>query len=189
MDLFTDPLDESTIAQEIEEFKEIYPKYYTKKPIAIPEDNELQSDGLSDEEDKMLLPVLEPLLVDDLPKEDSQKFEFALPIPAKNKRRSKLGPVIPNETLPNLEGFAFLPYKSLVKKELSESEEMYETRMKIADLLSELKFEAAGYDYSKLDSLAILNYSRMINDHLWYGVKYSQKYQTILEKLMSLIDI
>jgi len=176
MDLFTDPLDESTIAQEIEEFKEIYPKYYTKKPITIPEDNELQSDGLSDEEDKMLLPMLEPLLVDDLPKEDSQKFEFALPVPAKNKRHSKLGPVIPNETLPNLEGFAFLPYKSLVKKELSESEEMYETRMKIADLLSELKFEAAGYDYSKLDSLAILNYSRMINDYLWYGVKYSQNH-------------
>jgi hypothetical protein len=66
---------------------------------------------------------------------------------------------------------------------------MYETRMKIADLLSELKFEAPDYDYSKLDSLAILNYSRMINDHIWYGVKYSQKYQAILEKLMSLIDI
>lgn len=192
MDLLTDPRDESIIAEELEEFKEIYPKYYTKKPITIPEDNEVQSDGLSDEEDKMLLPSLEPLLVDDLPESDAQKFEFALPVPtvlAKNKRRSKLGPVIPNETLPNLEGFAFLPYKSLVKKELSESEEMYETRQKIADLLSELKFEAEGYDYSKLDSLAILNYSRMINDHLWYGVKYSQKYQAILEKLMTLCQI
>ena len=189
MDLLTDPRDESIIAEDIEEFKEIYPKYYTPKKINIPEDNELQSDGLSDEEDKMLLPMLEPLLAEDLPEAEARKFEFALPVPAKNRRKSKLGPVIPNEPLPNLEGFAFLPYKSLLKKEISESEEMYETRMKISDLLSELKFEAPDYDYSKLDSLAILNYSRMINDYIWYGVKYSEKYQAILEKLMSLIDI
>lgn len=189
MDLLTDPRDEAIIEEDIEEFKEIYPKYYTPKKINIPEENELQSDGLSDEEDKMLLPMLEPLIIEDLPKDDNKVFEFALPIPAKNKRRSKLGPVIPNETLPNLEGFAFLPYKSLLKKELSESDEMYETRMKIADLLSELKFEADGYDYSKLDSLAILNYSRMINDCLWYNLKYSQKYQSIIDKLMTLCDI
>lgn len=189
MDLFTDPLDESLIAQEIEEFKEIYPKYYTKKKITIPEENELQSDGLSDEEDAILLPNLVPIQIEDFPQVESEKFQIPLPVPSKNKKKGKLGPVIPNEPLPNLEGFAFLPYKNLLKKELSESDEMYETRMKIADLLSELKFEAADYDYSKLDSLAILNYSRMINDYIWYGVKYSEKYQAILEKLMSLIDI
>jgi hypothetical protein len=189
MDLSTDPLDESLIAQEIEEFKEIYPKYYSKKPVTVPEENELVSDGLSDEEDAILLPSLNPIQVEDLSQTELGKFQIALPVPSKNRRRSKLGPVIPNEPLPNIEGFAFLPYKSLLKRELSESEEMYETRTKIADLLSELKFEAADYDYAKLDSLSILNYSRMINDHIWYGVMYSKKYQSIIEKLMTLIEM
>lgn len=191
MDLLTDPLDETIIQEDIDEFKEIYPKYYKKKDIVIPEEDELQSDGLSDTEDAILLPNLVPVQLEDFPELESQKFQIALPIPvsSKNRRKGVLSPIIPNEPIPNLEGFAFLPYKNLLKKELSENEEMYETRAKIADLLSELKFEASGYEYSKLDSLAILNYSRMINDFIWYGVKYSQKYQNIVEKLMEMCKI
>lgn len=189
MDLFTDPRDESIIAEDIEEFKEMYPQYYKKKSPITPPEDDLESDGLSDTEDAIMLPHLEPVQIEDLPKIESQKFEIPIPVQAKNKRKGKIAPVVPNETLSNLEGFAFLPYKSLLKQELSESDEMYETRTKIADLLSELKFEASGYEYSKLDSLAILNYSRMINDNIWLGVKYSKNHQSIIEKLMVLLEI
>jgi hypothetical protein len=189
MDLFTDIRDESIIAEDIEEFKEMYPEDYKKKSPMIPPEDDLDSDGLSDTEDSIMLPNLDPIQIQDLPKIESEKFEIPIPVQAKNKRKGKIAPVVPNETLPNLEGFAFLPYKNLLKQELNENEEMYETRSKIAELLSELKFEASGYEYSKLDSLAILNYSRMINDYLWLGVKYSKSHQTILEKLMDLIGI
>lgn len=177
----SNPYDDDIISDALERF----PSSFIKKSPSIPKSpNDLEDDDtLSDEEEEILIPNLNP----------SPSINSETLIPTKIKLQESLKgkksiPPVIKEEIPSLESLATLPYKNLIQKELSESEEMFECRSKIADLLANLKLKAGGNVVS-LDSLAILNYSRMINNHLWYDISYEKEAQATMLQIMEMINV
>jgi hypothetical protein len=175
----------------IDEAKQRFPDSFIKKSPKIPKSyNDLESDNtLSDEEEEILIPNLSP----NLPLNIQSISPTKIVLPKKEKKkRGKIEPVVPEEEIPSLESFANFPYRNLIQRELCETEEMFECRSKIADLLAAMKLKFPSGKESRilsLDSLAILQYSRMINNYFWYDVKYEPEAQANMLELIKIMKI
>jgi hypothetical protein len=186
-----DPYVEDIYEQNLAEFKETFPSYFTKKSPSIPKNHDEieDTDSGSDEEDEILVPAISPSLENLIPEFTSTNDEeFEIIVPAKKKKKNLISPIIPNTPAPSLSGFAYLPYQNLLQKEIGETEEMYQCRVKISQLLSEVKIPYND-GFAFLDSLAIISYSRMINNHLWLNVAYEKDKQNDMIKVMTMIGL
>jgi hypothetical protein len=185
-DFYDDPFTQDLYDEAKEHFPSSFKGTRTKSLTSY---NKLEdNDDLSDEEEEILIPSLSP----NLPLNIESISPTKISIPKKEKKkRGKIDPVVPEEEIPSLESFANLPYRNLIQRELCETEEMFECRLKIADLLSQVKLKFASGKESKvsLDSLAILQYSRMINNYLWFDVKYEPEAHRLMLEMASMIGI
>jgi hypothetical protein len=190
MEDFEEPYDQDLY----EETKERFPSSFKKKSKELRSKSSMKlssledSDDLSDEEEEILIPSLSPNLPLNIESLSPTKISIAK---APKKKRGKIDPVVPEEEIPSLESFANFPYKNLIQKELSETDEMFECRSKIADLLSQVKLKFSSGKESKvsLDSLAILQYSRMINNYLWYDIKYESEAHNQMLEIAKMINL
>ena len=189
-DIFENPYAEDLYEEAKERFPSSFKSKSKKEVLSskIRSESLEDNDDLSDEEEEILIPSLSPNLPLNIESISPTKISIAK---APKKKRGKIDPVVPEEEIPSLESFANLPYRNLIIRELCETEEMYECRLRIADLLSQVKLKFSSGKESKvsLDSLAILQYSRMINNYLWFDIKYEPEAHNLMLEMASMIGI
>lgn len=84
--------------------------------------------------------------------------------------------------LPSLDGIEKVNYDTLLHREVGESAEMFEMRVKLAEIFSNASIPR-GTRFVSLDVKTVMLFSRMMANKLWLGMEYN----TIQEKLLDAV--
>jgi hypothetical protein len=108
-------------------------------------------------------------------------------IPVKPRALSPVRKVdIHQVQLPSLEGLEKVNYDTLLHREVGESTEMFETRVKLAELFSNANIPR-GNLFVSLDVKTVMLFSRMMTNKLWLGMEYNQEQEKLLESVIQYI--
>jgi hypothetical protein len=108
-------------------------------------------------------------------------------IPVKPRALSPVRKVdIHQVELPSLEGLEKVNYDSLLHREIGESAEMFEMRVKLAELFSNVSIPR-GVKFVSLDVKTVMLFSRMMTNKLWLGMEYNQEQEKLLESVIEYI--
>lgn len=88
--------------------------------------------------------------------------------------------------LPSLEGIEKVNYDSLLHREIGESVEMFEMRVKLAELFSNVSIPR-GNKFVSLDIKTVMLFSRMMTNKLWLGMEYNTEQEKLLESVIEYI--
>jgi hypothetical protein len=104
-------------------------------------------------------------------------------IPVKPRALSPVRKVdIHQVDLPSLDGIEKVNYDSLLHREVGESAEMFEMRVKLAEIFSNASIPR-GTRFVSLDVKTVMLFSRMMVNKLWLGMEYN----AIQEKLLDAV--
>jgi hypothetical protein len=108
-------------------------------------------------------------------------------IPVKPRALSPVRKVdIHQVDLPSLEGIEKVNYDSLLHREVGESVEMFEMRVKLAELFSNVSIPR-GTKFVSLDVKTVMLFSRMMTNKLWLGMEYNTEQEKLLESVIEYI--
>jgi hypothetical protein len=108
-------------------------------------------------------------------------------IPVKPRALSPVRKVdIHQVQLPSLEGIEKINYDSLLHREIGESVEMFEMRVKLAELFSNVSIPR-GSKFVSLDVKTVMLFSRMMTNKLWLGMEYNSEQEKLLESVIEYI--
>jgi hypothetical protein len=108
-------------------------------------------------------------------------------IPVKPRALSPVRKVdIHQVQLPSLEGIEKVNYDSLLHREIGESVEMFEMRVKLAELFSNVSIPR-GNKFVSLDVKTVMLFSRMMTNKLWLGMEYNTEQEKLLESVIEYI--
>lgn len=108
-------------------------------------------------------------------------------IPVKPRALSPVRKVdIHQVQLPSLEGIEKVNYDSLLHREIGESVEMFEMRVKLAELFSNVSIPR-GSKFVSLDVKTVMLFSRMMTNKLWLGMEYNTEQEKLLESVIEYI--
>jgi hypothetical protein len=108
-------------------------------------------------------------------------------IPVKPRALSPVRKVdIHQVELPSLEGLEKVNYDSLLHREVGESIEMFEMRVKLAEIFSNVSIPR-GLKFVSLDVKTVMLFSRMMTNKLWLGMEYNQEQEKLLESVIEYI--
>jgi hypothetical protein len=108
-------------------------------------------------------------------------------IPVKPRALSPVRKVdIHQVELPSLEGIEKVNYDSLLHREVGESAEMFEMRVKLAEIFSNASIPR-GTKFVSLDVRTVMLFSRMMTNKLWLGMEYNQEQEKLLEAVIEYI--
>jgi hypothetical protein len=161
---------------------------------------ETQEEKDRDDEDEEILKNEENLefeneTFESLPKSKQASpdgFQELLPtkedhIPVKPRALSPVRKVdIHQVQLPSLEGIEKVNYDSLLHREIGESVEMFEMRVKLAELFSNVSIPR-GSKFVSLDVKTVMLFSRMMTNKLWLGMEYNTEQEKLLESVIEYI--
>jgi hypothetical protein len=161
---------------------------------------ETQEEKDRDDEDEEILKNEENLefeneIFEPLPKSKQASpdgFQDILPtkedhIPVKPRALSPVRKVdIHQVDLPSLEGIEKVNYDSLLHREIGESVEMFEMRVKLAEIFSNVSIPR-GTKFVSLDVKTVMLFSRMMTNKLWLGMEYNQEQEKLLESVIEYI--
>lgn len=161
---------------------------------------ETQEEKNRDEEDEEILKNEENLEFENetfepLPKSkivSPDGFQELLPtkedhIPVKPRALSPVRKVdIHQVNLPSLEGIEKVNYDSLLHREIGESVEMFEMRVKLAEIFSNVSIPR-GNKFVSLDIKTVMLFSRMMTNKLWLGMEYNTEQEKLLESVIEYI--
>lgn len=88
--------------------------------------------------------------------------------------------------LPSLDGIEKVNYDSLLHREVGESAEMFEMRVKLAELFSNVSIPRGSKSVS-LDVKTVMLFSRMMTNKLWLGMEYNKEQEKLLESVIEYI--
>jgi len=88
--------------------------------------------------------------------------------------------------LPSLEGIEKINYDSLLHREIGESVEMFEMRVKLAEIFSNVSIPR-GSKFVSLDVKTVMLFSRMMTNKLWLGMEYNTEQEKLLESVIEYI--
>jgi hypothetical protein len=104
-------------------------------------------------------------------------------IPVKPRALSPVRKVdIHQVELPSLDGIEKVDYDSLLHREIGESAEMFEMRVKLAEIFSNASIPRGSKNVS-LDVKTVMLFSRMMTNKLWLGMEYN----AVQEKLLGAV--
>ncbi len=108
-------------------------------------------------------------------------------IPVKPRALSPVRKVdIHKVELPSLEGLEKVNYDTLLHREIGESIEMFEMRVKLAEIFSNVTIPR-GPKFVSLDVKTVMLFSRMMTNKLWLGMEYNQEQEKLLESVIEYI--
>lgn len=108
-------------------------------------------------------------------------------IPVKPRALSPVRKVdIHQVELPSLEGLEKVNYDSLLHREIGESAEMFEMRVKLTEIFSNVSIPR-GAKFVSLDVKTVMLFSRMMTNKLWLGMEYNQEQEKLLESVIEYI--
>lgn len=76
-----------------------------------------------------------------------------------------------------------ISYLNFLHQEIGESKEMYKMREKIAKIIADVEIPRGKANVS-LDASAIIIFSRMITNKLWFGMKYNKEQEELIQALI-----
>lgn len=88
--------------------------------------------------------------------------------------------------LPSLEGIEKVNYDALLHREIGESAEMFEMRVKLAELFSNASIPR-GSKFVSLDVKTVMLFSRMMTNKLWLGMEYNKDQEKLLDSVIEYI--
>jgi len=161
---------------------------------------ETEEEKIRDEEDEEIFKNEENLEFENdtfepLPKSkitSPDGFQEMLPtkedhIPVKPRALSPVRKVdIQQVELPSLEGIEKVNYDSLLHREIGESSEMFEMRVKLAEIFSNASIPR-GTRFVSLDVKTVMLFSRMMTNKLWLGMEYNPEQEKLLESVIEYI--
>lgn len=89
-------------------------------------------------------------------------------------------------SLPSIEGVEKIDYTSLLHREIGESSEMFEMRVKLAELFSNASIPR-GSKFVSLDVRTVMLFSRMMTNKLWLGMEYNKDQENLLKATIDYI--
>jgi hypothetical protein len=108
-------------------------------------------------------------------------------IPMKLKPLSPVRLVdISEVSLPSIEGIEKIDYTTLLHREIGESEEMFEMRVKLAEIFSNASIPR-GSKFVSLDVRTVMLFSRMMTNKLWLGMEYNKDQENLLKATIDYI--
>lgn len=144
------------------------------------EDEEIEKDSDNEEFD-------ESDLVSELKTPEGFQDMSPNKIPMKPKALSPVRKVdIHQVDLPSLDGIEKVNYDSLLHREIGESAEMFEMRVKLAEIFSNASIPRGTKNVS-LDAKTVMLFSRMMTNKLWLGMEYNEAQEKLLEATIEYI--
>ena len=138
------------------------------------EDDEIEKDSDNEEFD-------ESDLVSEIKLPEGFQDMYPEKIPMKPRALSPVRKVdIHQVDLPSLDGIEKVNYDSLLHREIGESAEMFEMRVKLAEIFSNASIPRWTKSVS-LDAKTVMIFSRMMTNKLWLGMEYSVAQEKLLE--------
>ena len=105
-------------------------------------------------------------------------------IPVKPRALSPVRKVdIHQVELPSLDGIEKVNYDSLLHREVGESAEMFEMRVKLAEIFSNASIPR-GTRFVSLDVKSVMLFSRMMTNKLWLGMEYNKEQEKLLDAVI-----
>ena len=105
-------------------------------------------------------------------------------IPVKPRALSPVRKVdIHQVELPSLDGIEKVDYDSLLHREIGESAEMFEMRVKLAEIFSNASIPRGSKNVS-LDVKTVMLFSRMMTNKLWLGMEYNTAQEKLLDAVI-----
>jgi hypothetical protein len=89
-------------------------------------------------------------------------------------------------SLPSIEGVEKIDYTSLLHREIGESAEMFEMRVKLAEIFSNASIPR-GSKFVSLDVRTVMLFSRMMTNKLWLGMEYNKDQENLLKATIDYI--
>ena len=89
-------------------------------------------------------------------------------------------------SLPSIEGVEKIDYMSLLHREIGESSEMFEMRVKLAEIFSNASIPR-GNKFVSLDVRTVMLFSRMMTNKLWLGMEYNKDQENLLKATIDYI--
>lgn len=89
-------------------------------------------------------------------------------------------------SLPSIEGAEKIDYTSLLHREIGESSEMFEMRVKLAEIFSNASIPR-GSKFVSLDVRTVMLFSRMMTNKLWLGMEYNKDQEILLKATIDYI--